>query len=90
MTAMLDEEFMQSSITENDPHPSYYYYEDVSDLRADQYHCQTSLQQHICSSYCLKGQKLNRKDIGVTRLVPLKKLLVKETLQVIQLYRLQL
>ena len=61
MTAMFDEEFMQSSITENDPHPSSSYYGDFSDLRADQYHCQTSLQQHICSSYCLKRSKIKQK-----------------------------
>ena len=37
------------------------FFGDVSDKEKDQYYCQISLQQHYCSSYCLKRSKINGK-----------------------------
>ena len=61
MTAMLNEKFIDTVSVSDSEHPSSVFFGDVSDKEKDQYYCQITLQQHYCSSYCLKRSKINGK-----------------------------
>lgn len=59
MTAMVDYD-QQMKLSEKNCHPSSLYYKDIKDHNLDQYQCQIQLQNHECSSYCLRKSIINK------------------------------